>query len=86
VHRVVAKSGRASLLERELCDVVGAAELVRSGRAHRAEVCSLRYASRVLRLAQRRYAEVPLMFRAIPREGSTEIDILIERTSAEVTA
>ena len=83
---MVARSERSIVLERELCDVIGAAELVRSGRAERAEICSLRHARLVLRLAQRRYAEVPLAFRAIPREGSSEIDILVERIGAEVTA
>lgn len=75
----------ASRLEWELADVIGAVELVLSGRAERVELCNLHHARRVLAEAEARCADLPIEIRAFPREGSTRIDVIVERAHAEVT-
>lgn len=80
------KREHVSQVDRDLCDVIGAVELVSSGRADRVEVCNLRHARRVLALARASYAELPIEIRAIPREGSSSIDVVVERVRSEVTS
>jgi hypothetical protein len=80
------KLEHVSQLDRELGDVIGAVELVSSGRADRVEVCNLRHARRVLALARASFADRPIDIRPIPREGSSRIDLVVERTRSEVTS
>lgn len=75
-----------SRLEWELADVIGAVELVLSGRAERVELCNLHHTRRVLAEAQARCADLPIEIRAVPRERSTRIDLVVERVRSEVTS
>jgi len=80
------KPAHVSQVDRDLRDVIAAAELVRSGRADRAQVSGLRRARRVMLLARRRYAELPLRIRPIPRPNWSGVDIVIERVREEASA
>jgi hypothetical protein len=80
------KLEHVSRLDRELGDVFGAIELVSCGRADRVEVCNLRHARRILALVRPSLDDPRIELRAISREGTSAIDILVERVGAEVTS